>query len=92
MDYLNNHEFFWQHQQGFHSAKIRLKATKTYDLRIQPNAEAKGIPVEADENGWVVAVEYANGQKVRNNQSYVVVLGPTENILLDRYQNFHPLD
>ncbi len=71
---------------------MNFGAPKTYDLNIQPNAVAKGIPVEADEEGFVVAVEYENGQRVRNNFRYIVVLGPVDNVFLDRHQNFHPLD
>lgn len=87
------HQFF-----NHHSSLAQLAANhasfvpRTYDLKIQNNAIANGIPVEADESGSVVAVTYPSGQRVRNHFHYMIGCSGKGNYLMDRNQFFHPLD
>lgn len=74
-----------------------VSATQTflaqkYDLRITPNAIAQGLPVEANERGLVVAVQYPTGLSIRNNFKYLICHCQTANSLIDRNQIIHPLD
>ena len=89
---LNDHKFFCPHFESYRVAKRRSTAQKTYDLNVKPNAEVGGIPVEANEEGFVVAVSYANGQQLRRHFDYVMFCGPLENVFFDRNQIAHPLD
>jgi hypothetical protein len=87
------HQFFDPHLSiSQHAAGHSTFVPKTYDLNIQPNAIAQGIPVEADEEGKVVAVSYPDGHRVRNNHQYLVHQGKCEFSLVDRNQRVHPLD
>jgi hypothetical protein len=88
-----NHQFFDHHLSiSQHAAGHSTFVPKTYDLNIQPNAVAQGLPVEADEEGRVVAVRYPDGHRVRNNFAYMVHQGENELSFVDRNQLVHPLD
>lgn len=89
---FSDHKFFCQDSEGFQIAKSMSTKVKTYDLSIRPNAKVRGIPVEADETGQVVAVRYANGQQLRKHTNYVIFCGPLENSFFDRNLFAHPLD
>lgn len=65
---------------------------KVCNLRIKPNAIAKGLPVEANNGGAVVAVEYPDGVSIRNNFRYLISHSPEGNALIDCNQWVHPLD
>lgn len=65
---------------------------KVCNVPIQPNAVAKGLHVEANLAGAVVAVQYPNGLSVRNNFRYLISHSPEGNALIDCNQLFHPLD
>lgn len=65
---------------------------KSYDLHIQPNATAQGIPVEADDNGRVVAVAYPWGEEIRNNSRYLIIRALQYNWLRDINGFLHALD
>ncbi len=83
------HQFF---EQPIAEAFIRPCLPKAYDLRIAPNALAHGIPVEADADGNVVAVDYAGEGSVRELLHYMVVRTNTMNWFADRRHTIHPLD
>lgn len=65
---------------------------QSYDLKIEPNATAQGLPVEANKEGLVVAVRYPEGLCIRNNFKYLICHCPTANSLIDSNQMIHPLD
>ncbi len=65
---------------------------KSHDLQIRPNATAQGIPVEAAEDGSVVAVAYPWGEEIRNNSRYLIIRSPRCNWLSDSNAILHPLD
>lgn len=86
------HQFFGHGPISANAARHTSFVPKAYDLNVRPNAMAKGIPVEADDYGRVVAVKYPNGHIIRNNFQYIIHQTPIDNSLVDRNRMVHPLD
>ncbi len=92
-------EFFLHHQFFNDDTPIAISAAcyskfvaKTYDLKVRPNAVAKGMQVEADAEGRVVAIVDSSGNTSRCNFRYIISLCDTANRFIDSAGAIHPLD
>lgn len=77
---------------AYNCATFDVSKLKSNDLKIRPNGQAYGIPVEIDAHGHLVGAVYPNGDSVRNNYNYVLNRNWLGNSLTDLQLREHPLD